>query len=78
MLIEHGGKRPAVDRTAWVAPNAVLSGEVSVGPRARILYGAILTAENGSRISIGAETVVITDTGARSLHSFSQDLQRIG
>ena len=59
MLIEHGGKRPAVDRTAWVAPNAVLSGEVSVGPRARILYGAILTAENGSRISIGAETVVM-------------------
>ena len=70
MLIEHGGKRPAVDRTAWVAPNAVLSGEVSVGPRARILYGAILTAENGSRISVGAEAVEMEHVVLRAAGPF--------
>jgi hypothetical protein len=32
MLIEHQGNRPNVHPTAFVAPNAVLSGDVRVGP----------------------------------------------
>ena len=28
MFVEHAGRRPRVDATAWVAPNAVLSGAV--------------------------------------------------
>ena len=47
MLIEHRGARPTVDPSAYVAPNAVLSGEVHVGASARILFGAVLTAEDG-------------------------------
>ncbi|HEU4424740.1 MAG TPA: gamma carbonic anhydrase family protein [Pilimelia sp.] len=58
MLIEHRGRGPRVDPTAYVAPTAVLCGDVSVGPDARILFGAVLTAEDGE-IHVGARCVVM-------------------
>jgi hypothetical protein len=42
MLIEHRGARPTIDPTAWIAPNAVVSGAVRIGPGTRVLYGAVL------------------------------------
>jgi carbonic anhydrase/acetyltransferase-like protein (isoleucine patch superfamily) len=48
MLIEHRGRAPRVDPSAYVAPNAVLCGDVRVGPDARILFGAVVTAEDGT------------------------------
>ena len=47
MLIEHEGVRPQVAQSAYVAPNAVLCGDVRVGEDARVLFGAVLTAEGG-------------------------------
>ncbi|HEU0287403.1 MAG TPA: hypothetical protein VFR22_10195 [Nocardioidaceae bacterium] len=47
MLTEHRGQRPVVPGSAYVAPSAVLSGAVVLGERARILHGAVLTAEDG-------------------------------
>ena len=47
-----------VDPSATVAPTAVLSGDVRVGPRSRILHGAVLTAEDGA-IVVGQECVVM-------------------
>ena len=58
MLIEHLGKSPVVDPTAFVAPNAVVCGDVRIGPGARILFGAQIIAEGGS-ISIGQECIVM-------------------
>ena len=58
MLIEHRGARPTVDPSAYVAPNAVLCGDVQVGADARVLFGAVLTAEDG-RIVVGERTVVM-------------------
>ena len=58
MLISHRGARPTVDPSAYVAPNAVLCGDVEVGPGARVLFGAVLTAEDG-RVVVGARTVVM-------------------
>ena len=58
MRIEHRGGRPQVDPSAYVAPTAVLSGAVTVGPGARILHGAVLTAEDGE-VRIGARVVVM-------------------
>jgi carbonic anhydrase/acetyltransferase-like protein (isoleucine patch superfamily) len=57
-IVEHRGHRPRIDPTAYVAPTAVLCGDVRVGPGARILFGAVLTAEDG-RVSVGARTVVM-------------------
>jgi hypothetical protein len=45
--IEHRGQRPQVDPTAFVAPTAVACGNVRIGSRARILFFAVLTAEEG-------------------------------
>ncbi len=57
MLIKHRGTAPSIDATAFVAPTATLVGDVHIGPRARIMYGAVLDAE-GSRISVGEACVV--------------------
>jgi carbonic anhydrase/acetyltransferase-like protein (isoleucine patch superfamily) len=58
MLLRHRGKAPTVDPDAYVAPTAVLCGDVRVGADARVLFGAVLTAEDG-RIEVGARTVVM-------------------
>jgi carbonic anhydrase/acetyltransferase-like protein (isoleucine patch superfamily) len=55
--IRHRGHAPRVHPTAYVAPTATLVGNVAVGPRARVMYGAVLDAE-GSRIDIGEATVI--------------------
>ena len=65
MLIEHEGKRPTVAPSAYVAPTAVLCGDVSVGEDSRILFGAVLTAEAG-RIEIGERCVVMEQALIRS------------
>jgi carbonic anhydrase/acetyltransferase-like protein (isoleucine patch superfamily) len=58
MLVEHRGKRPSVDPSAYVAPNAVLCGNVRVGADSRVLFGAVLTGEDGF-VGIGARCVVM-------------------
>jgi carbonic anhydrase/acetyltransferase-like protein (isoleucine patch superfamily) len=47
-----------VDSGAWVAPTAVLSGEVSVGASSRVLHGAVLTADGGP-VTVGENCVVM-------------------
>ena len=47
------GKEPAVDATAWVAPTAILIGDVELHARASVFYGAVLRADR-DRIVIGA------------------------
>jgi gamma-carbonic anhydrase len=64
MLIEHRGGKPTVDPSAYVAVNAVLCGDVRVGAGARILFGAVLTAEDG-RIEVGQRTVVMENALVR-------------
>lgn len=65
MIVSHAGFRPRVDPSAWVAPTAVVCGDVTVGPDARISYGATVIAEGGS-IEIGATTIVMENAVVRS------------
>src|SRR5919199_5310393 len=58
MLIEHRGRVPEIHPDAYVAPTAVLCGAVRVDADARILFGAVLTAEDGE-VEVGARTVVM-------------------
>jgi carbonic anhydrase/acetyltransferase-like protein (isoleucine patch superfamily) len=58
VFVEHRGRRPVVHESAWVAPTAVLCGDVHVGPDARILWNAVVSAEDG-RVQIGARCVVM-------------------
>jgi carbonic anhydrase/acetyltransferase-like protein (isoleucine patch superfamily) len=64
MIVEHRGAAPAIDPTAYVAPTAVLCGDVRVGPDARILFGAVITAEDG-RVDVGARCVVMENAVVR-------------
>jgi carbonic anhydrase/acetyltransferase-like protein (isoleucine patch superfamily) len=58
MLLELQGKRPRIDPRAWVAPTAVVRGDVVVGAGSVVLDGAVLTAESGA-VRIGQECVVM-------------------
>lgn len=57
MLLRHRGREPVIDPSAFVAPAATLVGDVRVGPRARVMYGAVLDAE-ASRIELGECAIV--------------------
>lgn len=54
-LIPFNGKTPQVDPSAFIAPNAVLIGDVTIGPEASVFYGAVLRGDVGS-ITVGART----------------------
>ncbi|MEV0209812.1 gamma carbonic anhydrase family protein [Streptomyces sp. NPDC050788] len=64
MLIEHRGLRPVVPDSAYVAPTAVLCGAVTLGERARILHGAVLSAEDG-QVHLGSDVVVMENALVR-------------
>jgi len=72
MLIEHRSEQPAVHSDAYVAPTAVVSGNVTIAAGARVLHGAVLSAEDGS-IHIGVNTVIMENAlvRGRSGHNVS-------
>lgn len=53
-----------IDPSASVAPSAVITGDVSVGPGSRILHGAVLNGDLG-RITIGSNVVVMENAVLR-------------
>ena len=64
MLIRHRGAAPDIHPSAYVAPSAVLVGDVRIGAGARILHGAVLTAEDGV-VVVGDDTVVMENALVR-------------
>jgi carbonic anhydrase/acetyltransferase-like protein (isoleucine patch superfamily) len=56
-LYRLGSKRPRVDPTAMIAPNASIIGDVVVGSRTSIWPGAVLRGDYG-RIRVGANCSV--------------------
>lgn len=58
MLMRHRDREPAVHPSAYVAPSAVVVGDVRIEAGARILHGAVVTAEDGA-VTIGENTVVM-------------------
>jgi len=65
MIVKHLGKTPRIDPSAYVAPNAVLCGDVSIAAGCRILFGAQVIAEGGA-VAIGAECIVMENAVLRS------------
>ena len=58
MLIEHQGRGPRVDPSAYIAPTATICGDVVVGAHSRVLFGAVVTAEGGP-VVIGTNCIVM-------------------
>jgi gamma-carbonic anhydrase len=49
---------PEVAASAWIAPTAVLVGDVRIGADSRVLWNAVLSAEDG-RVDVGPRCVVM-------------------
>ncbi len=65
MRIRHRDVAPEVDPSAYVAPTAALVGRVRVGPRARVMYGAVLDSE-GSRLEVGECAIICENAVLRA------------
>ena len=57
MIIPFRGKQPRIDPSAFIAPTAVLIGDVEIGPQSSVWFGAVLRADNGP-IRVGARTSI--------------------
>jgi carbonic anhydrase/acetyltransferase-like protein (isoleucine patch superfamily) len=66
MILEHLGKQPAIDPSAWVAPTATVCGDVTIGAGSRILFGAVIVAESGP-VTIGADCIVMENAVVRGV-----------
>src|SRR3954454_5277759 len=56
-LVELDGVAPTIGSDVWLAPTAVLIGDVRVGDRANIWYGAVLRGDI-THIEVGEETSI--------------------
>jgi len=64
VLLEHEGIGPQIAEDVYVAPTAVVCGDVRIGAGSRILFGAILTAEGGP-VEIGEHCIVMENALVR-------------
>lgn len=64
MLIEHEGKSPSIAGSAYVAPTAVVCGDVRIGENSRVLFGAAIVASGGS-IDIGDQCIIMENAVLR-------------
>lgn len=63
MLIDHRGASPEVHPDAYIAPTAVVCGAVRIARGARVLFGAVVTAEDGA---VDMDVIQVWTTNARS------------
>jgi carbonic anhydrase/acetyltransferase-like protein (isoleucine patch superfamily) len=66
VFVEHRLRAPQVSESAYVAPTAVLAGDVIIGPHSRVLFGAVITAEGGP-VRIGSNCVVMENAVIRGV-----------
>src|SRR4051794_11556464 len=55
---------PSIDRNAWIAPSALLTGDVTIGAGSRILAGAVVTGDAGP-VEIGSDVLVMENAVLR-------------
>lgn len=68
LLRTFAGHTPTVDDSAWIAPNATLIGNVTLGPESSVFYGSVLRGDTdaivlGARSNLQDNVVVHCDTG---------------
>ncbi len=69
MIIEHDGQIPRIHPSAYIAPNAVVSGDVEIGAESRILFGAVITSDGGP-VRIGGRVTVMENAVVRGRQRF--------
>jgi carbonic anhydrase/acetyltransferase-like protein (isoleucine patch superfamily) len=64
MLIEFDGRTPQISKSTYVAPNAVLRGDVKIRSGSVVLFGAVITDEGGP-VEIGSDCVIMENAVLR-------------
>lgn len=58
-VLAFRGRKPIIHPTAWIAPTAVLIGDVEVGPESSVWFGAVLRADHPDHgIRVGRRTSI--------------------
>ena len=68
MIVTHLNKTPRIHASAYVAPNATVCGDVTVGAGCRVLFGACVVAEGGT-VELGENCIVMENAVIRSTDS---------
>ncbi|MEM6648659.1 MAG: gamma carbonic anhydrase family protein [Pseudomonadota bacterium] len=55
LILPFGDHTPRIDPSAFIAPGAVIIGDVDIGPKASVWYGCILRGDT-NKIQIGARS----------------------
>lgn len=71
-ILPYGGKWPRIAPTAFIAPSAVIVGDVEIGEEASIWFGAVIRGDTapvriGARSNVQDNVVIHTDDGAPTL-----------
>lgn len=66
VYVRHRSKSPQVSESAYIAPTAVLCGDVRIGPHSRVLFGAVISAEGGP-VDIGSHCVIMENAVIRGV-----------
>ncbi len=65
MIVSSNAKKPQIHAGAYVAPSAVLSGDVTIEEGCAVLHGAVIVAE-GAPVTLGANSVVMENAVLRA------------
>jgi carbonic anhydrase/acetyltransferase-like protein (isoleucine patch superfamily) len=65
MIVSSGTKKPTIHASAYVAPTATVSGDVTIEEGCAVLFGAVITAE-GAPVVIGANSVIMENAVLKS------------
>jgi carbonic anhydrase/acetyltransferase-like protein (isoleucine patch superfamily) len=72
MLIKHRDFKPQLESSVYVAPNATIIGKVNIGPKSRVMYGAVIDSE-GSEVEIGECSIICENAVIRATASGDVD-----
>lgn len=67
MIVEYAGKQPQIGANVFIAPTAVVIGDVEIGDGASIWFGVVLRGDEG-RIVIGRGTNVQDNSVIHTTH----------
>ena len=68
MILKHHNHSPSIDSSAYIAPNAIICGNVAIGKNVRVMFGAQIIAEN-SPINIGDNCIILENAVIRGTNN---------
>lgn len=70
MIVKHQNKIPDIDKTSYIAPNAMICGDIKIGKNVRVMFGAQIIAENSS-VRIGDNSIILENAVIRGTRNHS-------